>query len=77
MGRGGTKKRVNRLLQKFDQSAQIEIFVVYHDVLIKENIIFFHFQKVFSAKKIAVSVTRPERPKGAKDEVKPARRATK
>ena len=35
-GRGGAKERVNRLIQKFDNSAYIvmEIFVVYYDVLI-------------------------------------------
>ena len=44
-GRGGAKERVNRLIQKFDNSAYIvmEIFVVYYDVLINENIIFSHF----------------------------------
>ena len=43
--RGGAKKCVNRLIQKFDKSAQIvmEIFVVYYDVLINENIISSHF----------------------------------
>ena len=42
--RGGAKERVNRLIQKFDKSAQIviEIFVVHYDVLINE-IISFHF----------------------------------
>ena len=47
--RGGSKKGVNRLIQKFNKSAQIviEIFVVHYDVLIKENIISFHFKKVF------------------------------
>ena len=44
-GRGGAKERVNRLIQKFDKSAYIvmEIFVVYYDVLINENIISSHF----------------------------------
>ena len=44
-GRGGAKERVNRLIQKFDNSAYIvmEIFVVYYDVLINENIISSHF----------------------------------
>ena len=44
-GRGGAKKRVNPLIQKFDKSAYIvmEIFVVYNDVLINENIISSHF----------------------------------
>ena len=44
-GRGGAKERVNRLIQKFDKSAYIvmEIFVVYNDVLINENIISSHF----------------------------------
>ena len=43
--RGGAKERVNRLIQKFDKSAYIviEIFVVYYDVLINENIISSHF----------------------------------
>ena len=43
--RGGAKERVNRLIQKFDKSAYIvmEIFVVYNDVLINENIISSHF----------------------------------
>ena len=43
--RGGAKERVNRLDQKFDKSAYIvmEIFVVYYDVLINENIISSHF----------------------------------
>ena len=41
-GRGGAKERVNRLIQKFDKCAYIvmEIFVVYNDVLINENIIY-------------------------------------
>ena len=44
-GRGGAKERVNQLIQKFDKSAYIvmEIFVVYIDVLINENIISSHF----------------------------------
>ena len=44
-GQGGAKERVNRLIQKFDKSAYIvmEIFVVYYDVLINENIISSHF----------------------------------
>ena len=44
-GRGGAKERVNRLIQKFENSAYIvmEIFVVYYDVLINENIISSHF----------------------------------
>ena len=44
-GRGGAKERVNWLIQKFDKSAYIvmEIFVVYYDVLINENIISSHF----------------------------------
>ena len=44
-GRGGAKERVNRLIQKFNKSAYIvmEIFVVYYDVLINENIISSHF----------------------------------
>ena len=44
-GRGGAKERVNRLIQKFGKSAYIvmEIFVVYYDVLINENIISSHF----------------------------------
>ena len=44
-GRGGAKERVNQLIQKFDNSAYIvmEIFVVYYDVLINENIISSHF----------------------------------
>ena len=44
-GRGGAKERVNRLIQKFDNSAYIvmEIFVVYYDVLINEKIISSHF----------------------------------
>ena len=44
-GRGGAKERVNQLIQKFDKSACIvmEIFVVYYDVLINENIISSHF----------------------------------
>ena len=45
-GRGGAeRKRVNRLIQKFDTSTYIvmEIFVVYYDVLINENIISSHF----------------------------------
>ena len=44
-GRGGAKERVNRLIQKFDNSAYIvmEIFVVYYDVLINENISSSHF----------------------------------
>ena len=48
-GRGGAKKRVNRLIKKFDKSAQIviDIFVVHYDVLIKKNIISFHFKQVF------------------------------
>ena len=39
--RGGAKKRVNRLIQKFGKSAKIfiDIFVVYYDLLINENII--------------------------------------
>ena len=43
--RGGAKERVNRLIPKFDNSAYIvmEIFVVYCDVLINENIISSHF----------------------------------
>ena len=43
--RGGAKERVNRLIQKFHKSAYIvmEIFVVYNDVLINENIISSHF----------------------------------
>ena len=43
--RGGAKERVNRLIQKFDKSTYIvmEIFVVYYDVLINENIISSHF----------------------------------
>ena len=43
--RGGAKERVNRLIQKFDKSVYIgmEIFVVYYDVLINENIISSHF----------------------------------
>ena len=43
--RGGAKECVNRLIQKFDNSAYIvmEIFVVYYDVLINENIISSHF----------------------------------
>ena len=43
--RGGAKERVNWLIQKFDNSACIvmEIFVVYYDVLINENIISSHF----------------------------------
>ena len=43
--RGGAKKRINRLIQKFDKSAYIvmEIFIVYYDVLINENIISSHF----------------------------------
>ena len=42
---GGAKERVNRLIQKFDKSAYIvmEIFIVYYDVLINENIISSHF----------------------------------
>ena len=41
----GAKERVNRPIQKFDNSAYIvmEIFVVYYDVLINENIISSHF----------------------------------
>ena len=44
-GRGGAKERVNRLIQKFENSAYIvmEIFVVYYDVLINENISSSHF----------------------------------
>ena len=44
-GRGGAKEPVNRLIQKFEKSAYIimEIFVVYYDVLINENIISSHF----------------------------------
>ena len=43
--RGGAKERVNRLIQKFENSAYIvmEIFVVYYDVLINENISSSHF----------------------------------
>ena len=43
--RGGAKERVNRLIQKFDKSAYfvMEIFIVYYDVLINENIISSHF----------------------------------
>ena len=42
--RGGTKKHVNRLIQKFDKSALIvsEIFVVCYDGLKKENIMSSH-----------------------------------
>ena len=44
-GWGGAKERVNRLIQKFNNSAYIvmEIFVVYYEVLINENIISSHF----------------------------------
>ena len=44
-GRGGAKECVNRLIQKFENSAYIvmEIFVVYYDVLINENISSSHF----------------------------------
>ena len=49
-GRGGAfasgaKKPVNQLIQKFNKSAYIvmQIFVVYYDVLINENIISSHF----------------------------------
>ena len=46
-GRGGTGKNkwVNQLIQKFDKSAYnvMEIFVVYYDLLINENIISSHF----------------------------------
>ena len=47
VGRGGAKKRVNRLIKEFDKSGQIviDIFVVHYDVLIKENIISFHLKK--------------------------------
>ena len=42
-------EKARKLIQKFDKTAQIfiEIFVVHYDVLIKENIIYFHFKKVF------------------------------
>ena len=42
-GWGNTKKLVNRLIQKFDKSAEIvmEIFVLCHDISIKENITSF------------------------------------
>ena len=42
---GGAKECVNQLIQKFDKSAYnvMEIFVVYYDVLINENIISSHF----------------------------------
>ena len=41
--RGEAKKRVNRLIQKFDKSTEIvmEIFVLCHDISIKENIASF------------------------------------
>ena len=44
-GRGGAKERVNQLIQKSDKKAYIvmEIFIVYYDVLINENIISSHF----------------------------------
>ena len=47
--RGGPKKGVNRLLQKFDTNAQIviEIFLVYHDVL-KKSLVWFPSQIVNS-----------------------------
>ena len=43
--RGGAKERVNQLIQKFVKSVKIvmEIFVVFYDVLINENIISSHF----------------------------------
>ena len=43
--RGGAKERVNRLIQKFNNSVYIvmEIFVVYYDILINENITSSHF----------------------------------
>ena len=48
-GRGGAKKRVNRLIQKFENSAYIvmEIFVVYYDVLINKTIISSTFKRYF------------------------------
>ena len=48
-GRGGAKKGVNQLIQKFDKSAEIVTggFVLQYCALNKENIAFSDFYMVF------------------------------
>ena len=61
-GQGGAKKRVNRLIQKFDNSASIviEIFEVHYDVLIKEKKFILTFYKGISVNKIVTIYTQSQ-----------------